>query len=48
MESKSWKVVTVVKNLSYELFLNVFFFWGGGFSMASVSAKNKNKDALLG
>lgn len=48
MESKSWKVVTVVKNLSYELFLNVFFLGGGGVSMASVSAKNKNKDALLG
>lgn len=48
MESKSWKVVTVVKNLSYELFLNVFFFFWGGVSMASVSAKNKNKDALLG
>lgn len=46
MESKSWKVVTVVKNLSYELFLNVGFFWG--VSMASVSAKDKNKDALLG
>lgn len=30
MESKSWKVVTVVKNLSYEHFLNVFFFLGGG------------------
>lgn len=48
MESKSWKVVTVVKNLSYEIFFKCFFFLGGGVSMASVSAKNKNKDALLG
>lgn len=48
MESKSWKVVTVVKNLSYELFLNVFFLGGGGSLWLQYLQKNKNKDALLG
>lgn len=43
MESKSWKVVTVVKNLSYELFLNVFFFGGGDLYGFSICKKQKQR-----
>lgn len=43
MESKSWKVVTVVKNLSYELFFKCVFFFGGGSLWLQYLQKTKTK-----
>lgn len=44
MESKSWKVVTVVKNLSYELFFKcVFFLRGGVLYGFSICKKQKQR-----